>query len=164
MTTTPGQHILRQIELQPDKSYLTPQELSNLGRYIGSLTDRVRAYRQLREWEVNLIQELVDRLPTELKENTRALEQSIKQTILILRYAALGMLVNDVHLGRRRLEGWLPTMVMVYQTQSIDVLLQKSLNQQLPRLLTDSQFALLQPALESAQLLLKNGVKEEEAK
>ncbi|EKV02007.1 hypothetical protein Lepto7375DRAFT_4202 [Leptolyngbya sp. PCC 7375] len=163
MTTTPGQHILRQIELQPDKSYLTPQELSSLGRYVGSLTDRVRAYRQLREWEVNLIQELVDRLPTELKENTRALEQSIKQTILILRYAALGMLVDDVHLGRRRLEGWLPTMVMVYQTHSIDVLLQKSLNQQLPRLLTDSQFALLQPALESAQQLLKDDVKEEGA-
>ncbi|MDV3350551.1 hypothetical protein D0962_11490 [Leptolyngbyaceae cyanobacterium CCMR0082] len=163
MTTPPSQHILRQIELQPDKSYLTPQELSSLGRYVGSLTDRVRAYRQLREWEVNLIQELVDRLPTELKENTRALEQSIKQTILILRYAALGMLVDDVHLGRRRLEGWLPTMVMVYQTQSIDVLLQKSLNQQLPRLLTDSQFALLQPALESAQQLLKDAVKEEGA-
>ncbi|MFG6104523.1 hypothetical protein U2F10_19825 [Leptothoe sp. EHU-05/26/07-4] len=163
MTTPPSQHILRQIELQPDKSYLTPQELSSLGRYVGSLTDRVRAYRQLREWEVNLMQELVDRLPTELKENTRALEQSIKQTILILRYAALGMLVDDVHLGRRRLEGWLPTMVMVYQTQSIDVLLQKSLNQQLPRLLTDSQFALLQPALESAQQLLKDDVKEEGA-
>ncbi|MFG6097756.1 hypothetical protein SPB21_21000 [Leptothoe sp. ISB3NOV94-8A] len=163
MTTPPSQHILRQIELQPDKSYLTPQELSSLGRYVGSLTDRVRAYRQLREWEVNLMQELVDRLPTELKENTRALEQSIKQTILILRYAALGMLVDDVHLGRRRLEGWLPTMVMVYQTQSIDVLLQKSLNQQLPRLLTDSQFALLQPALESAQQLLKDAVKEEGA-
>ena len=155
MTTPPSQHILRQIELQPDRSYLTAQELNNLGQYVGSLADRVRAYRQLREWEVNLIQELVDRLPAELKENTSSLEQSIKQTILILRYAALGMLVDDVNLGRRRLEGWLPTMVQVYQTQAIDLLLQRSLNQQLPRLLTDSQFALLKPALESAQNLLQ---------
>lgn len=153
--TTPSQHILRQIELQPDKGYLSAKELSSLGQYVGSLADRVRAYRQLREWEVNLVQELVDRLPAELKENTSSLEQSIKQTVLILRYAALGMLVDDVNLGRRRLEGWLPTMVSVYQTQAIDALLQRSLNQQLPRLLTDSQFDLLKPALESAQQLLQ---------
>ena len=153
--TTPSQHILRQIELQPDRNYLTAQELSNLGRYVGSLADRVRAYRQLREWEVNLVQELVDRLPAELKENQSSLEQSIKQTILILRYAALGMLVDDINLGRRRLEGWLPTMVSIYQTQAIDALLRRSLNQQLPRLLTDSQFALLKPALEAAQQLLQ---------
>ncbi len=153
--TTPSQHILRQIELQPDKGYLSAKELSSLGQYVGSLADRIRAYRQLREWEVNLVQELVDRLPAELKENKGSLEQSIKQTVLILRYAALGMLVDDVNLGRRRLEGWLPTMVSVYQTQAIDTLLQRSLNQQLPRILTDSQFALLKPALESAQQLLQ---------
>ncbi|MEM8611345.1 MAG: hypothetical protein AAGF93_04950 [Cyanobacteria bacterium P01_H01_bin.105] len=159
MTTPPlGQDILRQISLQPDRSYLTAQELGSLGRYVSSLGDRIRAYRQLREWEVNLIQELVDRLPAELKEETSSLEQSVKQTILILRYAALGMLVDDVNLGRRRLEGWLPIMVTVYQTQAIDKLLQSSLSQQLPRLLTDSQFSLLKPALESAQKLLQDDV------
>ncbi len=150
-----SQHILRQIEMQPDKHYLTPQEIATLGKFVGSLTDRVRAYRQLREWEINLIQELVDRLPVDVQKNTAALEQSIKQTILILRYAALGMLVDDVNLGRRRLEGWLPTMVEVYQTHAIDKLLQHSLNQQLPRLLTNSQFALLKPPLEAAQQLLQ---------
>ena len=67
--TIPSQHILRQIELQPDKGYLTAQELGSLGQYVGSLADRIRAYRQLREWEINLIQELVDRLPAQLKEN-----------------------------------------------------------------------------------------------
>ncbi|MBX2862143.1 MAG: hypothetical protein KTR27_01195 [Leptolyngbyaceae cyanobacterium MAG.088] len=153
--TTLGQHIFRQIELQPDKGYLTAQELDQLGQYVGSLSDRIRAYRQMREWEVNLIQELVDRLPTDLKENSSALEQSIKQTVLILRYAALSMLVNDDNLGRRRLESWLPTVVKVYQTATIDTLLQRSLSQQLPRLLTDSQFALLKPALESIQQLLQ---------
>lgn len=150
-----SQHILRRLELQPDKTYLSAQEMGSLGKYVASLSDRIRAYRQLREWEVNLIQELVDRLPVDVQQNAATLEQSIKQTILILRYAALGMLVDDVNLGRRRLEGWLPTMVEVYQTQAIDALLQRSLTQQLPRLLTDSQFALLKPALESAQQLLQ---------
>ena len=151
----PSQHILHQIELQPEKTYLTAQDIGRLGKYVSSLSDRIRAYRQLREWEINLIQELVDRLPVDLQQNTTTLEQSIKQTILILRYAALGMLVDDANLGRRRLEGWLPTMVEVYQTQAIDALLHRSLNQQLPRLLTDSQFALLKPALEAAQQLLQ---------
>ena len=156
MTTPPlSQNILRQITLQPDRNYLTVQELGSLGRYVSSLGERIRAYRQLREWEVNLIQELVDRLPDELKKETGALEQSVKQTILILRYAALGMLVDDANLGRRRLEGWLPTMVTVYQTQAIDTVLQRSLSQQLPRLLTEAQFTLLKPALESAQTLLQ---------
>lgn len=155
MTTSPlSQNILRQLEIQPENSYLTTQEIGNLSRYVSSLADRVRAYRQLREWEVNLIQQLVDCLPVEIQQETVALEQSIKQTILILRYAALGMLVDDIHLGKRRLEGWLPTMVEVYRTRTIDTLLHRSLNQQLPRLLTDSQFALLKPSLESAQQLL----------
>ena len=162
MTTPPlSQHILRQIELKPDRGYLTAKEIGGLSRYVSSLADRVRAYRQLREWEVNLIQELVDRLPANVQDNTTALEQSIKQTILILRYAALGMLVDDVNLGRRRLEGWLPTMVDVYRTEAIDTLLHRSLNQQLPRLLTDSQFALLKPSLESAQQLLQISETEE---
>ncbi|MEM1240794.1 MAG: hypothetical protein AAGI45_13215 [Cyanobacteria bacterium P01_H01_bin.26] len=151
-----SQHILQQLELQPDRNYLTAQELGALNQYVGSLAERVRTYRQLREWEVTLIQGLVDQLPVEVQKDTRALEQSIKQTILILRYAALGMLVDDAHLGHRRLEGWLPTMVTVYQTHSADVLLNRSLNQQLSRLLSLSQFALLKPALESAQQLLHN--------
>ncbi|MEA5463119.1 hypothetical protein [Leptothoe sp. PORK10 BA2] len=156
MTPSPlSQHVLRQLALKPDRSYLNAQEMNSLGQYVGSLADRMRAYRQLREWEVNLIQELVDRLPEDVQKNTAALEQSIKQTILILRYAALGMLVDDVNLGRRRLEGWLPTMVEVYQTEPVDTLLHHSLNQQLPRLLTDTQFALLKPPLEAAQQLLQ---------
>lgn len=155
MSSSPSpQHILRQIDLQPDKSYLKSQELAALAQYVGGLSERIRAYRQLREWEVNLMQELVDRLPVDLQKSNDALEQSVKQAALILRYAALGMLVDDVHLGRRRLEGWLPTMVEVYQTQAIDTFLHRSLNQQLPRVLTASQVALLQPALESAQQLL----------
>lgn len=155
MSTPPlSQHILRQLELQPDKGYLTAQELGSFSRYVSTLADRFRAYRQIREWEVNLIQELVDRLPEEMQENTGALEQSIKHTLLILRYAALGMLVDDINLGRRRLEGWLPTMVDVYQTHTIDALLHHSLNQQLPRLLTETQFAMLKPPLEAAQQLL----------
>ena len=74
----PTQHILRQIELQPDSSYLTSQVLSSLGRYVSSMSERLRAYRQLREWEVNLMQELVDRLPAEVQQNVESLEQSSK--------------------------------------------------------------------------------------
>ncbi|MGD1853473.1 MAG: hypothetical protein ACFB2W_04415 [Leptolyngbyaceae cyanobacterium] len=156
MTLPPlSQHILRQLELQPDKNYLPPHELIGLRHYVGSLADRIRAYRQLREREMKLIQELVDQLPDEVQTETTALEQSIKQTILILRYAALGMLVDDANLGRRRLEGWLPTMIEVYKTQPVDELLHRSLNQQLPRLLTESQMAMLKPPLEAAQKLLQ---------
>ncbi|MEL6130147.1 MAG: hypothetical protein AAFR30_09595 [Cyanobacteria bacterium J06628_4] len=52
-------------------------------------------------------------------------------------------------------------MVDVYGTAGIDTLLHRSLNQQLPRLLTDSQFALLKPPLESAQQLLQISETEE---
>ena len=151
-----SQHILQQLEAQPDRNYLTAEEVGVLNQYVGSLAERVRTYRQLREWEATLIQGLVDQLPVEVQKDTRPLEQSIKQTILILRYAALGMLVDDANLGHRRLEGWLPTMVTVHQTHTIDVLLNRSLNQQLSRLLSASQFILLKPALESAQQLLHN--------
>ncbi|MBT9312915.1 globin family protein [Leptothoe kymatousa] len=153
-SSLPHQHIFRQLELQPEKGYLNSQELANLGQYVGGLSERIRVYRQLREWEMNLMQELVDGLPGEVQNDAEALEQSIKQAVLILRYAALGMLVDDANLGCRRLEGWLPTMVEVYQTQTVDALIHRALNQHLLRSLTPVQFALLQPALEAAQQLL----------
>ena len=155
MDTDFGQHILAQLERQPDRGYLSQQEMLGLKQFTSSLPERIRTYRQLREVEVRLLQSLVDRLPAELKQNEPALEQSIRQTILILRYAALGMLVDDVSLGQRRLEGWLTTMAEVYQTAEVDRHLYQALNDHLSRLLSSAQFDLIHPALEAAHQVLQ---------
>lgn len=147
--------ILEQLFKEPEKKALTPQELSLLSKFVSSLPERIKLYRQLREQETKLMQKVVDQLPSDLtQDSTSALEQSVKQSILMLRYAAMGMLVDDQQLAKNRLEGWLPTMAETYQTQAIDQALYQQLLSQLKSILSNKQMMLLQPGLELAQKLI----------
>jgi Phycobilisome protein len=147
--------ILNMLFKEPDKRYLTPQELGQLSQYVSSLPERIKIYRQLREQETKLMQAVVDQLSAQHKSLDMAqLGQSAKQAILILRYSAMAMLSGDQELGARRLADWLPTMVEAYQTQTVDELLYPILHDYLARIFPAPHLALLKPALESAQKLL----------
>jgi hypothetical protein len=147
--------ILDNIFVHPETGYLSTQELRLLSRYVSSLPDRIKLYRQLREQETQLMQTIVNQLPGHLTETgTPALEQSIKQAVLMLRYVAMGMLIDDSQFAMRRLASWLPTMVKAFQTQPIDQPLQQQLRSYLSRILTDKQLEMLKPGLEAAQPLL----------
>jgi hypothetical protein len=145
---------------QPSQGYLKPAELTLLGRYVGSLPERLKLYRQLRDQEPQIIQTLVDRLPPTLTPSPQSsssetqLEQSVKQLILVLRYAAMGMLIDDPEFARRRLQDWLPALIAAHQTEALDRALQQLLQQLLSRLLTESQLALLKPHIEAVKPLL----------
>jgi hypothetical protein len=133
---------------QPSQGYLKPAELTLLGRYVASLPERVKLYRQLRDQETPILQAIVDRLPAALAQSPQpALEQSVKQLALILRYAAMGMLIDDAEFAQRRLADWLPTLMTAYQTQALDRALYQLLHQLLSRLLSEPQWALLKPNL-----------------
>ncbi|MEL6136878.1 MAG: hypothetical protein AAFR42_05650 [Cyanobacteria bacterium J06628_6] len=157
--------LLSQLFQEPEKRYLNQQELGLLSKLVSSLPERIKIYRYLRDQEVKLVQSLVDQLPSELAQTeTAALEQSVKSTILILRYTAMAMLTDDAGLAHRRLQDWLPAMIEAHQNQTVTQSLYRSLTQSLSRTLSAKQFALLRPSLEQVQPLLAGDTTAEPAK
>lgn len=135
-----------------EKRYLKPEELDVLNQYVDSLPGRLETYRILRDQEVDILQPVADQLQAALpNEKQEDLERSIKNALLMLRYCAMAMLLNDESFVQDRLLSWLEKSAQVYKTYSIDSTLYRLLNQRLSQTLTPQQLNLLKPPLALAQ-------------
>lgn len=136
--------------------YLSTQELDLLADYIQSLPDRIDLYKLLRDREVEIMQTVADRSESELPSTAlEDLEKAIMNLLLVMRYCAMGMLLNDQNFIKVRLLNWLEQIVAQYeQAHSLNAKLYKLLNQVLKQELSDQQLALMQPPIATAQLAL----------
>lgn len=133
---------------QAENRYLNPEELVLLDKYVSSLPDRLETYRRLRDHEVAIMQQAVDQLQAEMPQvQTADLERSIKNALLVVRYCAMSMLLDDETFTRERLLGWLSRNVQVYNTQAIDRALYRHLEKALTQALGPKAMSLLQPFL-----------------
>ena len=147
---------------EAENRYLKPEELGVLSQYVDSLPQRLETYRQLRDQELTLMQQVADQLQAALpQEKTETLERSIKHALLVLRYCAMSMLLNDTSFVQNRLLSWLSRTVQTYNTQAVDMTLYRLLNQRLSQTFTPQQLSLLKPPLALAQSTLLNPVKAE---
>jgi hypothetical protein len=146
---------LESIFNEAESRYLKVDELALLDQYVTSLPERLEAYRVLRDRETDVMQSVADNLvgsfPNEKQEK---LERSIKHAMLVLRYAAMGMLLEDETFIQERLEGWLTETVKAYNTYDIERKLYALLDQQLANTVDPKQVALLRPMLNLAQATL----------
>ena len=141
---------------EPERRYLNSEELSVLSQYVSSIPERMKAYRLLRDQEVALMQPVVDTLHQQMPDVPEAtLELSVRSGLLVLRYAAMAMLIDDEVFVEHRLRGWLPEIVQAHNTQAIDQKLFDLLAQRLSQALPPQQMSLLKPCLAKAQALLK---------
>lgn len=142
---------------EAENRYLKPDELGQISQYVESLPERLECYRKLRDNELEVMQLVANELLAELsQENVDALERCIKNSLLTLRYCAMGMLINDEGLLRERLLGWLSELNKVYATTHIDTVLFRLMDQHLGRILTPKQMSLLEPMLNLVQQELLN--------
>ncbi|MBD0269676.1 MAG: hypothetical protein ICV77_15455 [Cyanobacteria bacterium Co-bin8] len=117
----------------------------------------MKAYRLLRDQEVALMQPVADSLQQQMPDVPEAtLEFSVRSGLLVLRYAAMAMLMDDEVFVEERLRGWLPEMVKAYNTEAVDQKLFEALAQRLSQTLPPQQMSLLKPCLEKAKSLLKS--------
>jgi hypothetical protein len=137
---------------EAENRYLNPEELKLVGQYVASMPDRLDVYRSLRDRELEIVQAVADQLeaafPQESEEN---LERCIKNMLLMLRYCALSLLINDESLVERRFLAWVRPLAKVYNTKAIDTKMYRLLNQQLSQALTPKQLSYLSPSLALAQ-------------
>jgi Phycobilisome protein len=137
---------------EAENRYLNPEELGVLSQYVESLPDRLDAYRTLRDQELNVMQKVADQLQVEMPQETiEDLERCIKNALLMLRYCAMGMLLNDPGFVQSRLVGWLSQTTKIYNTKKIDAVLYRLLQQELSQTLAPQQMAFLKPILTLAQ-------------
>lgn len=142
---------------EPEKRYLNSDELSSLSQYVSSVPERLNVYRQLRDKEVQLLQPVVDTIQQQMPDVAEStLERSVQNMMLILRYSAMAMLVDDLEFMDKRLQGWLPEMVKAFGTQAINQKLFELLNQKLTQALSPQQLNLLKPNLDRAQALMNS--------
>ncbi len=137
---------------EAENRYLKPEELKLLSQYVESLPQRMETYRLLRDQEIELMQQVADQLQVALpQEKTEVLERSIKNALLMLRYCAMAMLLNDDTFVAERLLGWLSRTIQAYDSQKIDATLYRLLNQRLTQVFNPQQMSLLSPPLLLAQ-------------
>ncbi len=138
-----------------ESRYLKPEELNVLSQYVESLPARLNTYRTLRDCELEVMQQVADQLQIELaQEKVEHLERAIKNALLILRYCAMGMLLNDESFVRERSMGWLSGTMRFYNSRTINTVLYRLLNQYLMEVLGPQPMQLLTPYLNLAQTLL----------
>lgn len=137
---------------EAENRYLKPEELKVLSTYVESLPERLDSYRHLRDQEVSIMQHVADELePRFPNESQQTLERCLKNALLIMRYAAMAMLLNDADFLSNRIIGWLEQTNAVYETQDIDTALYQLLNHRLSEVLNRSQLMLLRPHLTIAE-------------
>ncbi|HHP7246219.1 MAG TPA: hypothetical protein ACFE0H_16195 [Elainellaceae cyanobacterium] len=138
-----------------ENRYLKPDELGVLNQYVDSLPDRLDTYRHLRDQEVAIMQPVANQLEAQFPQaSTQTLERSIKTALLIMRYCAMAMLLNDEAFLPTRLSGWFAQPIKIYNTERIDETLYQLLDRRLGDVLTPSQMNLIRPHLVLAQEIL----------
>jgi len=137
---------------EAENRYLKPEELGVLSQYVSSLPERLEAYRTLRDRELDIMQKVADSLVAALPNEPQArLERSIRNALLVLRYCAMGMLLEDNSFVQNRLQGWLKETIQAYEAPHIETQLYGFLDKQLAASLSEQQVALIQPLLALAQ-------------
>lgn len=135
-----------------ENRYLKPDELEILNQYVDSLPNRLDTYRYLRDQEVAIMQPVANQLEAQFPQaGTETLERSIKTALLIMRYCAMAMLLNDETFVTTRLSGWFAQPIKIYDTERIDEALYQLLDRRLSDILTPSQLTLIRPHLALAQ-------------
>lgn len=137
---------------EAENRYLKVDEIKLIGQYVASMPERLDTYRNLRDQEIEIMQAVVEQLQAEFPQETEEnLERCIKTALLMLRYCALSLLVNDETLVQHRFLDWAKPLNQAYETQVIDSKLYRLLNQQLSQSLSPKQMSYLSPSLSLAQ-------------
>ena len=140
---------------EAETRYLKSEELNLINQYVDSLPARLEAYRALRECELVVMQQVADQIQAAMpQEKIENLERSIKNALLLLRYCAIGMLLNDDSFVQERLINWLSSTISIHNTPAIDTQLYRLLNQGLSKTLSPNQVSLLSPYITKAQTVL----------
>ncbi|WP_223294437.1 phycobilisome protein [Geitlerinema sp. PCC 7407] len=144
---------MERLRQEVDGRYASDEELKFFEEYIQTFPQRLSAYRRIQMTEAILIQQVQRKLRSQDPRLLRSGQQDVsgkwkRDTLRVLRYSALAMLINDPELLQESLLFWMQTVMRAFGAQrSCDVtyrLMQEVAQQHLPR----TEAALFCPILE----------------
>ncbi|MGY6530434.1 MAG: phycobilisome protein [Cyanobacterium sp.] len=152
---------LQQLIHEAEFNYLQRDDLETFSNCINSLQSKMEVYRLLRDREIEIFQIVADKLVAKFSDSQeKALETSLQHWLLITRYSAMAMLLNNPEFLERRLLEWLTDIVQARESQSIDSAVHSLLVAELKNFLNASQMNDLEPFLNQAkEYLVKDGVR-----
>lgn len=97
---------------ESEHQYLQQSDLDKLTQEVSTLKQRLAVYRVLRDQEISIFQAIADKLLENLpQEKTRKIETCVRHWLLVTRYGAMAMLLNNPEFLEHRLLEWLTDIV-----------------------------------------------------
>ncbi len=142
-----------------EHQYLQQADLDKLTQEVSTLRQRLAVYRVLRDQEITIFQSVADKLLTKLpQEKTHKIETCVRHWLLVTRYSAMAMLLNNPEFLERRLLEWLTDIAQAHEYQVISENLHSLLLKQLEKVLEDEGINYIKPFLDQAQSNLNEAV------
>ncbi|MFN5856204.1 MAG: phycobilisome protein [Pseudanabaenaceae cyanobacterium] len=145
---------LQEISAEIDKRYANDDELSYLSQYASSFAERCAAYQELQRVEANLVKKVEQKLSVIdngqlLRFGTQDVTHKWHQdTIRVLRYSALAVLLDDQKLFQNRFLYWFQTIMQAFGTQRACTLTYGIMAETIDILVSASTASLIKPILE----------------
>jgi len=149
---------LRELLYDAEDHYLQSGEIEKLRENVGSLKEKLAIYKNLRNQEIDVFQAIANQLEKELSPTEiEQLPELIVNWATILRYVAMGMLLNSNEFIHRRILEWINPVIQAHSRVSLDNQLYKLLCLSLKQKLEAKQWQTLQPfLLEVEQTILRS--------
>jgi hypothetical protein len=136
---------LSQVINDAEDHYLQSQELNHLNQQIESLAQRLEVYELLRDFELEVFQEVADDLQSAFPRlDAQLLNRVLEDGLAILRYGAMAMLQGNPQYLQRQLLEWLPSRVQAYDLEAVETRMLQLLQTHLSKRILPSQIALIQ--------------------
>lgn len=138
---------------QVDGRYATDEELQFLEQYVQSFHLRAQTYQALQAAESEIVTQVLSHIQTTQPDLLHHNQGDIshkwkKDTIRVLRYSAIAMLMNDPHTLKERFLLWFQSIMRAFGTQSSCDLTYKVMQDVVKQKLTPVQASLFCPVLE----------------
>lgn len=142
---------------EAEYQYLKASDLNNLSSHVSTLKDRLSAYKIIRDQEIDIFQGIADKLLNSFGAGkTQQIETAIRHWLLVNRYCAMAMLLNNQEFLEHRLLEWLTDIVQASNLSEIENSLYLMLEKQLNQSLSDVQMSYFEPFLTQAKNSLVN--------
>lgn len=142
-----------------DGRYATDRELKFLQDYILSFALRVQVYRKIQAAEATILQQVEEKMqildPHLFLSNQGDMTSKWKRdTIRVLRYSAITLLLDDPDLLRDRLLFWMQTIMKAFNAQQSCNVTYHVMQQVVQNVLTPDEASLFCPILELNRSIL----------
>ncbi len=146
---------IAQLLYKAEDTYLENQDVALYRYNVASMAESLEAYEMLRDREVHVFQLMADELEETFPTASRAeLEDAIKQWVLILRYCAMAMLLNNPEYLTLRLSNWFKDILQFRTLAEMDNTLYQLLLENLEDIMTEKHYDRIKPFLSQVKTSL----------